>query len=140
FPGGNFLLAALLTIPLALGVVYAFGFMTAAIPRSGGDYVIVSRTLHPALGTISASCITLSSFLSIAFEAVAFVTLAVVPGLITVGLVGHHHRLVSWGTTVAGSNNWKFGLGCAAIIVAGIHGGPGWPGARRFRIPPPGFP
>ena len=31
FPGGNFLLAALLTIPLALGVVYAFGFMTAAM-------------------------------------------------------------------------------------------------------------
>src|SRR5439155_23790661 len=88
FPGGNFLLASLLTIPLALGVVYAFGFMTAAIPRSGGDYVIVSRTLHPALGMISASSISLSSILSIAFVSVAFVTLAVVPGLSTVGLVG----------------------------------------------------
>src|ERR687888_1278144 len=43
FPGGNFLLATLLTIPLALGVVYAFGLLTSAIPRSGGDYVLVSR-------------------------------------------------------------------------------------------------
>ena len=107
FPGGNFLLAALLTIPLALGVVYAFGFMTAAMPRSGGDYIIVSRTLHPALGTISASCISLSSFLSIAFEAVAFVTLAIVPGLIVVGLVSGHNKLVSWGHTVAGSRRYR---------------------------------
>src|ERR671928_810943 len=69
FPGGNFLLATVLTIPLALSVVYAFGFLTAAIPRSGGDYVLVSRTLHPAAGVVSSVCISLSSFLSIAFEA-----------------------------------------------------------------------
>ena len=139
FPGGNFLLAALLTIPLALGVVYAFGFMTAAMPRSGGDYVIVSRTLHPALGTISASCISLSSFLSIAFEAVAFVTLAIVPGLIVVGLVSGHNKLVSWGHTVAGSHNWQFGLGCAGIIVAGIAVGAGWTWAKRFMFTLLGF-
>src|ERR671936_898053 len=125
FPGGNFLLAALLTIPLALGVVYAFGFMTAAMPRSGGDYIIVSRTLHPALGTISAACISLSSFLSIAFEGIAFVTLAIVPALIIVGLVGGHHTLVSWGRTVASSHNWQFGIGCIGIIVAGIAVGAG---------------
>src|SRR3989442_10532285 len=105
FPGGNFLLATVLTIPLALGVVYAFGFMSAAMPRSGGDYVIVSRTLHPALGTISASCISLSSFLSIAFEGIAFVTLGVVPGFIVVGLGGGPHKHVSWGNTGARNHN-----------------------------------
>ncbi len=139
FPGGNFLLAALLTIPLALGVVYAFGFMTAAMPRSGGDYIIVSRTLHPALGTVSAACISLSSFLSIAFEALFFVIAAVAPGLIVVGLVGHHHTLVSWGNTVATSHNWQFGLGCAAIIVAGIAVGAGWTWAKRFMFTLLGF-
>jgi basic amino acid/polyamine antiporter, APA family len=139
FPGGNFLLAALLTIPLALGVVYAFGFMTAAIPRSGGDYVIVSRTLHPALGTISASCISLSSFLSMAFEALFFVVAAVAPGLMIIGVVGHHHRLVSWGNTVANSHNWQFGLGSAAIIVAGVAVGAGWTWAKRFMFTLLGF-
>lgn len=139
FPGGNFPLAALLTIPLALGVVYAFGLMTAAMPRSGGDYVIVSRTLHPALGTISASCISLSSFLSIAFEAVAFVTLAIAPGLIVVGLVGGHQTLVRWGNTVAASHNWQFALGSAAIIVAGIAVGAGWTWAKRFMFTLLGF-
>jgi amino acid transporter len=139
FPGGNFFVAALLTIPLALGVVYAFGFMTAAMPRSGGDYIIVSRTLHPALGTISAACISLSSFLSIAFEGIAFVTLAIVPGLIIVGLVGGHHTLVSWGQTVATSHNWQFFLGCIGIVAAGIAVGAGWTWAKRFMFTLLGF-
>jgi basic amino acid/polyamine antiporter, APA family len=139
FPGGNFLLAALLTIPLALAVVYAFGFMTAAMPRSGGDYVLVSRSLHPALGTVSSACISLSSFLSIAFEALAFCIFAVGPGLITIGLVGNHHRLVSWGSTVLASHNWQFGLGCGAIIVAGTAVGLGWTWAKRFMFSLLGF-
>lgn len=139
FPGGSFILAAVLTIPLALGVVYAFGFMTAAMPRSGGDYVIVSRTLHPALGTISASCISLSSFLSIAFEGLAFVTLAIVPGLIVVGLVSGHNKLVSWGHTVSTSHNWQFFLGTVGIIVAGIAVGAGWTWAKRFMFTLLGF-
>lgn len=40
------ILAALIAIPMAL--VYAF--FSSAIPRSGGDYVYISRTLHPLLG------------------------------------------------------------------------------------------
>jgi amino acid transporter len=139
FPGGNFLLAAVLTIPLALSVVYAFGFMTAAMPRSGGDYVIVSRTLHPVLGTISAACISLSSFLSIAFEGIALVTLGVVPALIVVGLVGGHQRLVSWGHTVATSHNWQFAIGSVGIVIAGIAVGAGWTWAKRFMFTLLGF-
>jgi amino acid transporter len=139
FPGGNFLVAALLTIPLALGVVYAFGFLTAAMPRSGGDYVIVSRTLHPILGTISSVCISVSSFLSIAFESLAMVTLGIVPGLYILALVGHHHRLFKWGDTVNSSNNWKFGLGSIGIIVAGIAVGAGWTWVKRFMFTLLGF-
>src|SRR2546426_85318 len=119
FPGGNFLLATLLTIPLALSVVYAFGFLTAAIPRSGGDYVLVSRTLHPAAGVVSSVCISLSSFLSIAFEALGMCIFGIAPGLIVIGLVGDHPKLVHWGNVVATSKNWQFFLGTIGIVVAG---------------------
>jgi amino acid transporter len=132
FPGGNFLLATVLTIPLALSVVYAFGFLTAAIPRSGGDYVLVSRTLHPAAGVVSSVCISVSSFLSIAFEALGMCLFGIAPGLIVIGLVGHHPKLVSWGNTVATSRNWQFFLGTVGIIVAGIAIGAGWTWSKRF--------
>ncbi|HEU4673091.1 MAG TPA: APC family permease [Candidatus Limnocylindrales bacterium] len=45
----SMVIAALLAIPMAL--VYAF--FSAAIPRSGGDYVYISRTLHPLLGFVA---------------------------------------------------------------------------------------
>ena len=101
FPGGNFLLAIGITIPLALSVVYTFGFLSAAIPRSGGDYVLVSRTLHPAAGVVSSVCISLSSFLSIAFEALGMCIFGIAPGLVVIGLVGGHPKIVHWGNVVA---------------------------------------
>ncbi len=50
FPGLNLPLSVLLTAPLVLlpGTVYLLYGL--AMPRSGGDYVYISRTLHPALG------------------------------------------------------------------------------------------
>ncbi|HXG39347.1 MAG TPA: APC family permease [Candidatus Limnocylindrales bacterium] len=43
------LIAALIALPMA--TVYAF--FASAIPRSGGDYVYISRTLHPLLGFVA---------------------------------------------------------------------------------------
>src|ERR687888_643279 len=132
FPGGSFLLAAVLTIPLALSVVYTFGLLTTAMPRSGGDYILVSRTLHPMLGVVSSVCISLSSFLSIAFEALAMVTLGLAPGLLIIGLIDDSSRLQSWSNTVSTSKGWQFVLGTIAIVVAGAAVGAGWTWAKRF--------
>src|SRR5215469_14740680 len=50
FPSANMPLAFIFSAPamLTLGMVYAL--FTAAMPRSGGDYVWASRVLHPAIG------------------------------------------------------------------------------------------
>jgi amino acid transporter len=132
FPGGNFLLATLLTIPLALSVVYAFGFLTAAMPRSGGDYVLVSRILHPAAGVVSSVCISLSSFLSIAFEGLGMVTLGIAPSLLIVGLITDSHTLVNWSNSVSTEKGWQFLLGVVAILMAGAAIAAGWTWAKRF--------
>ncbi len=50
YPAANMPLAFILSAPamLTLGMVYAL--FTAAMPRSGGDYVWASRILHPSIG------------------------------------------------------------------------------------------
>jgi amino acid transporter len=51
FPDGSVLLAVLIgTVVTAFTATYVYAEFAAAIPRSGGDYVFVSRTLHPLLG------------------------------------------------------------------------------------------
>ncbi len=132
FPGGSFPLAIVLTIPLALAVVYSFGLMTAAMPRSGGDYILVSRILHPAAGVVSSVCLSLSTFLSLAFEGLALVTLGIAPGLVVLGLVSGNQTLVDWGNTVSSDKNWQFALGSLSIIAAVVIVAAGWTWIKRI--------
>ncbi len=125
FPGGNYLLGLALVIPLVLAVSYAFGLLTQMIPRSGGDYMLVSRVIHPGVGLVSSFCMTLAGLFSNAFFGLAFVTIGLGPGFVGVGLVAGSHTLVNWGSTIETSTGWKYALGglmmcaSAAILASG---------------------
>lgn len=53
YPGGNVQLAFLICLVVVLPTSMVFAMFSAAMPRSGGDYVYVSRTLGPAMGMMS---------------------------------------------------------------------------------------
>jgi APA family basic amino acid/polyamine antiporter len=127
FPGGNYLVGLLLVIPMGLAMSYAFGLLTQMIPRSGGDYMLVSRVIHPMVGLISSFCMTLAGLLSNAFFGIAFVTIGLAPGLQGIGLVGHWPTLVQWSADIQ-TKNWQIALGglmmCLAALI--LAGGWGW--------------
>lgn len=51
FPQGNMLVAIIIgTVLMAFTLLWVYATFAAAMPSSGGDYVFVSRTLHPFLG------------------------------------------------------------------------------------------
>ena len=51
FPHGNMLVAVIIgTLLMAFTLLWVYSTFAAAMPRSGGDYVFVSRVLHPFLG------------------------------------------------------------------------------------------
>jgi amino acid transporter len=51
FPRGNMLVAVIIgTLLMAFTLLWVYSTFAAAMPRSGGDYVFVSRVLHPFLG------------------------------------------------------------------------------------------
>jgi APA family basic amino acid/polyamine antiporter len=131
-PGGNVYLGILLVLPMVLAFSYAFGLLTSMIPRSGGDYVLVSRVLHPVAGLMSSFCLTMAGLLSNAFFGLAFVTVGLGPGLTGIGLIGHNHTLVKWGTTISNSHKWQFIFGGLMMIAAGLIMTGGW--RRVLRI------
>jgi APA family basic amino acid/polyamine antiporter len=53
YPNANIYLATLLAWIIALPVSYVYAKLGATFPRSGGDYVFVSRIVHPALAFTS---------------------------------------------------------------------------------------
>ncbi len=132
FPGANPYLALLIVLPMTLSFSYAFGLLTAIIPRSGGDYMIVSRVLGPLLGVVSSFCMTMAGLLSNAFFGIAFVTSALGPGCVVVGTVGHYPGLITFGTKISTHRGWVFGLGSAMIAVACLIHLAGWRWMIRF--------
>jgi len=50
YPGANTAVSLLIVGPLVILVAAIYSIMSIAMPRSGGDYVWVSRILHPAIG------------------------------------------------------------------------------------------
>jgi basic amino acid/polyamine antiporter, APA family len=132
FPGANPYLALLIVLPMTLSFSYAFGMLTAIIPRSGGDYMIVSRVLGPLLGFVSSFCMTMAGLLSNAFFGIAFVTSALGPSFVVIGTVGHHQSLIDFGTKISTHRSWEFGLGSAMIVVACLIHLAGWRWMIRF--------
>ena len=126
FPGGSYLLGLAMVIPLVLAISYAFGLLTQMIPRSGGDYMLVSRVIHPALGVVSSFCMTLATLFSNAFFGLAFVTIGLGPGFVGIGLVAHSQTLINWGTTIQSSTGWKFALGSLMMCVSALILASGW--------------
>src|SRR5205807_8224316 len=104
-PGGIPSPALALVVPMSHPFAYSLGLLTQRIPRSGGDYMLVSRVIHPAVGLVSSFCMTLAGLLSNAFFGIAFVTIGLAPGLTGVGLISGHSTLVRRGTEIP-SKHW----------------------------------
>jgi APA family basic amino acid/polyamine antiporter len=53
YPGANIYLSILFAFIISLPISYVYAELSAVFPRSGGDYVYVSRIVHPAIGFMS---------------------------------------------------------------------------------------
>ncbi|MGD0424248.1 MAG: APC family permease [Candidatus Bathyarchaeia archaeon] len=53
FPGVDLPTTVLIAVPLSIPIAFLYAFFSAAMPRTGGDYVWVSRVIHPAVGFMS---------------------------------------------------------------------------------------
>lgn len=53
YPGVNMYLSMIIAVIIAVPTALVYAFLSASMPRSGGDYVYVSRILGPAWGTMA---------------------------------------------------------------------------------------
>lgn len=132
YPGGSIWLGFAMALVVAIAISVCYGLFTSAIPRSGGDYVLVGRVTHPVIGLISSFFWTSGVILSIAFIALAFVTVALGPSLTAVGLVSGQDSLISAGEDILNSQGWQFGLGTLLILVSAVLLAGGWRWTTRI--------
>jgi APA family basic amino acid/polyamine antiporter len=117
FPGGSIFLALALVVPIAAVFALTFGLLSQAMPRSGGDYVLVSRSLHPALGLASSLALSVSSMFAMAFVATATVSLGLVPSLSVIGIVSHNQSWINDATTIS-SQHWTLAIALLMVLLS----------------------
>ena len=119
FPGGNIFVAIGLVSVIAAVFALTFGLLSAAMPRSGGDYVLVSRSLHPAAGVASSLALSVSSMFALAFVATATVSLGLVPCLSIIGIMSRNKSWTDAATTIS-SQHWTLALSLGVVLMAAV--------------------
>ena len=117
FPGTDLPATALMCIPLAIVIGLFYAIYSSAMPRSGGDYIWVSRILHPALGFM------ISLFLFLVLQNLVGVEISWV---LTYAVAPYYHfigrpDMAAWITSpeIQLGLSIIYYLACAAIISRG---------------------
>jgi basic amino acid/polyamine antiporter, APA family len=117
YPGGHIDAAYLLIGLIGVAIALPFALLSMTMPRSGADYILVSRSLHPALGLASSVTLFAAIMIAEAFFAATFVSVGIVPAFTTIGLITGHSTWITIAADVS-SKNWTFALGVAIAAVA----------------------
>lgn len=117
--GGNYLLAILITAILSTFTVYTYYAFHLAMPRSGGDYVFISRTLLPSLGFVSNASFVLILLIYNGITGVTIQSTGISIGLAALGSVFQNSTLAALSAVVI-QPTWLLILGTLEIVLLAI--------------------
>lgn len=123
-PGADLILALILAFLVNIPIAVMMSIMASSMPRTGGDYVWISRILHPSIAVFSNLAATVSALIGAAFWARSFASIALGPTLAVLGAVTDNTGLLNAGNTVSANTItgdwWTFGLGLILIIILAV--------------------
>ncbi len=115
-PEANVLLVVALGTVLTVANALTYGYLAAAMPRSGGEYVYLGRVVHPGVGFTASWGFTWSQLLGLALYASFTVNFGISVAFLTLGNVLEAGGLVTAGEDVA--EQWPTFLIGTVMIVA----------------------
>ncbi len=119
FPGASLVLVVVITAILCILPTLLYGNLGTAMPRSGGDYVFVSRIIHPVIGFAANFSVTMWFLLVIALFGSLLAPFGLSAALATIGVASGNQGLIDASATVT-SQGWQFWLGAAALILTAV--------------------
>jgi amino acid transporter len=117
FPRADFVSVTLITFVINAPVLIMMALLASSMPRTGGDYVWVSRILAPPLALISNFGAALSAMIGATFWARYFAVLALGPVLTSLGALLGIPTLTEWGTRFQTDKVWTFIGGLSMIVL-----------------------
>jgi basic amino acid/polyamine antiporter, APA family len=116
WPEQNVLLIVAIGTVLTIFNAAMYGYLAGVMPRSGGDYVYLSRVVHPAVGFTANWGFTWSQFLGLGLYSAFAVNFGIAIAFATLGNATGNDTLIDWSTSVSG--DWPVFLIGTGILVA----------------------
>lgn len=117
YPGANIVLGAIIVAVLSIAWAGVYILFTKAMPRAGGDYVWVSRALHPALGFAqNFTAMLVWAGMGIGILAQFFSNLYLSAAFYTLGFTFHSPGLINAGVLISTHKVWEIGLGTVFLM------------------------
>jgi basic amino acid/polyamine antiporter, APA family len=116
FTGVNLYVGILITIVCAFLISGAFGLLSQIMPRSGGDYILISRSLHPGLAIGSSLLIGTSAMLAMGYWGVFTAKICIGPMLTMFGVSVSSHWIQQAGVTIA-NHPWNMIVGFVEVAI-----------------------
>ncbi len=118
-PGSNFVTSAIFGVlfMIPLGVMYYI--FASQMPRSGGDYIWMGRSLNPSIGFFAGWAMWLSFLALLAGGAGAWGSVVVPDSALTLGYIWHNVGLISWGANFTSSTTNIFLAGELGVVLFG---------------------
>lgn len=119
FPGANLPLVVVITVIFCIIPTLMYGWLGTAMPRSGGDYVFISRIINPVIGFAANFNITTWYVLFMAQFASLVAPFALGDALTTIGVSTGHQSLVNAAADLS-THNWEFTIGLITLVLSAI--------------------
>jgi amino acid transporter len=128
YPGASMELATLIVMLAGVALAIVYGLFSSVYPRSGGEYVFVSRSVHSAIGLMVSVLVTFGQAFGTG-TAVAFVPLfGLAPLFGVLGLLSGNQALTSIGAFF--QSPWGIFLGGSATVL--FFGVVLWTGVKTY--------
>jgi amino acid transporter len=120
FPGASPFWVTVIAAALCVFPVLLYGLFMAVMPRSGGDYVFVSRTVDPWVGFAANFNITAWYLLVIAYFGYLLAPFGFSSAFTTLGVAAHNSWFTNAGATLGTSKNWGFATGAITLVLVAL--------------------
>ena len=104
FPGADMVFVfAVLQIVLLAPAIIAYSMMTASAPRSGADYIFVSRFLKPSIGSaVALVWLMFAVLFGMGLDTVISSTFLISPMITAIGTITNQQSLMNLGSVLSG--------------------------------------
>ena len=116
FPGASTVLTTVITGIAVVFPILMYALLAAVMPRSGGDYVYASRSIHPWVGFAASVNATLWYVIFLADLAFLVPQFGLSTAFGNLGVTTGSHTLANWSLDVL-KHGWTFGIATASILI-----------------------